>query len=418
MNGTVITAEGLGKTYRIGVRPTGYRTLREAVTSSLVAPVRRLRRRGGSPGNGEDFWALRDVSFEVHQGEALGIIGANGAGKSTLLKILSRVTEPTEGRARLLGRVGALLAVGTGFHPELTGRENIYLNGSILGMGRREITGKLEDMVSFSGVEQFLDTPVKRYSSGMYVRLAFSVAAHLEPDILIVDEVLAVGDAAFQRKCLGKMRHVASSGRTVLFVSHNMGAIRRLTTRCMWIEHGRVREVGPPQEVTEAYLRSIEERVGGSTVFEPDPSKAVQVVEARLTGARGEARQAFQCDEPVVLEMVCDVRERTPGLYGFLQVQGLDREPIMVSDSRDPGGNLLDGLEAGSYRVCVTIPARTLAPGEYQVYASLASEAGRDGHVVDVPGIVASFTMSDDTTMRGNLRAGYFSTILGWDISS
>ena len=248
-----IRVDSLSKLYRVGARQQGYKTLRESVTEACAAPLRRLREifnrrsfsgvevaQGASRLSGENFWALKDVNFEVQPGEVVGIIGRNGAGKSTLLKILSRITEPTSGRIELRGRVGSLLEVGTGFHPELTGRENVYMNGSILGMSRREIERKFDAIVNFAGVDGFLDTPVKRYSSGMYVRLAFAVAAHLEPEVLIVDEVLAVGDASFQEKCLGKMRDIAGSGRTVLFVSHNTASLASLCTHGVYLRDGRV----------------------------------------------------------------------------------------------------------------------------------------------------------------------------------
>ena len=240
MSQTVIRAEGLGKEYIIGACEQPRETFREMLMSAAAAPFRRLHRLGGRALPEDRIWALKDVSFEMKEGEVVGVIGRNGAGKSTLLKILSRITEPTTGRVEIRGRVSSLLEVGTGFHPELTGRENVYLNGAILGMGRAEIKRKFDEIVDFAGVEKFLDTPVKRYSSGMQVRLAFAVAAHLEPEILIIDEVLAVGDAEFQRKCLGKMDDVARGGRTVLFVSHNMGAVRDLTQRCFLMEKGRL----------------------------------------------------------------------------------------------------------------------------------------------------------------------------------
>jgi lipopolysaccharide transport system ATP-binding protein len=252
MSEIAIRVEGLGKRYRIGAQQEQYKTLRE----SLVGVVHRLRLPGGGA-SAATIWALKDVSFEVKQGEAIGIIGRNGAGKSTLLKILSRITRPTEGYAEVHGRVGSLLEVGTGFHPELTGRDNIYLNGAILGMKRTEIDRKFDEIVAFSETEQFLDTPVKRYSSGMYVRLAFAVAAHLEPEILVVDEVLAVGDATFQKKCLGKMGDVAKSGRTVLFVSHNTGAVVALCDRGLLLDHGQIHREGSAVEITEFYQSSV-----------------------------------------------------------------------------------------------------------------------------------------------------------------
>ena len=246
---TAIAVDKVSKRYEIGVeRAKRYRTLRESITDGFVSQWKRFRAPAqplvsASPASGI-YWALKDVSFEIQPGEVVGIIGRNGAGKSTLLKILSRITEPTSGRAAIRGRIGSLLEVGTGFHPELTGRENIYLNGSILGMSRREIDRKFDEIVAFAEVEQFLDTPVKRYSSGMYVRLAFAVAAHLEPEILLVDEVLAVGDAQFQKKCLGKMDDIAKGGRTVLFVSHQMSAVQRLCKQCLLLEKGRLKSFG------------------------------------------------------------------------------------------------------------------------------------------------------------------------------
>ena len=252
-----IRLESLGKRYFIDHRVDRKEGLRHAIERTLRAPIARIRGEGrrDKPSR-EEFWALRDVNFEISRGEVVGIIGRNGAGKSTLLKILSRITEPTEGRIRLRGRIASLLEVGTGFHPELTGRENIYLNGAILGMTRLEIKGKFDEIVSFANIEKFLDTPVKRYSSGMYVRLAFAVAAHLEPEILVVDEVLAVGDAEFQKKCLDKMDDVGQSGRTILFVSHNMQAMTRLCGRCVWLDRGQVRMDGPAHSVARSYLGS------------------------------------------------------------------------------------------------------------------------------------------------------------------
>jgi lipopolysaccharide transport system ATP-binding protein len=275
-----IRVENLSKLYRIGARQDGYMTLRESLTHATAAPWRNLRKwarrlsaqNGASAHNGhvpspesvaaspssETIWALKDVSFDVQPGEVVGIIGRNGAGKSTLLKILSRITEPTSGRIQLNGRVASLLEVGTGFHPELTGRENIYLNGAILGMTRREIQRKFDEIVDFAEIDQFIDTPVKRYSSGMYVRLAFAVAAHLDPEILVIDEVLAVGDAKFQNKSLGRMKEVSQSGRTVLFVSHNMAAVRNLCNSAILIQHGRIRFSGDCVVGVSAYLDSLE----------------------------------------------------------------------------------------------------------------------------------------------------------------
>ncbi|MES2597865.1 MAG: polysaccharide ABC transporter ATP-binding protein [Verrucomicrobiota bacterium] len=261
MSDVIISAENIGKSYTLDHRGVGggYRKFSDTLIHTAKTPLRWLKQgRGGSADSSsrEEFWALKDVSFEIKRGEVVGIIGRNGAGKSTLLKILSRITEPTKGRITLDGRVASLLEVGTGFHPELTGRENIYLNGAILGMRKEEIRSKFDEIVAFAEIEKFLDTPVKRYSSGMYVRLAFAVAAHLEPEILIVDEVLAVGDSQFQAKCLGKMKDVATGGRTVLFVSHNMAAVKSLTTRCLLMQQGALIADGSSEDIISKYLRS------------------------------------------------------------------------------------------------------------------------------------------------------------------
>jgi lipopolysaccharide transport system ATP-binding protein len=266
-----ISVENLGKRYQLGgAAPAD--TLRDAVSHGLSGAWARLRKR---PDPTTDFWALRDLSFSVPCGQTCGVVGRNGAGKSTLLKLLSRITEPTTGRITLRGRVASLLEVGTGFHPELTGRENIYLNGAILGMSRAEIRKKFDEIVAFAEVERFLDTPVKRYSSGMYVRLAFAVAAHLEPEILIVDEVLAVGDAEFQRRCLGKMRSVASSGRTVFFVSHNLASVRSLCTSALLLDEGRLVTQGTSDAVTEEYLRRTRGGDSGATIWRPSTTANV-----------------------------------------------------------------------------------------------------------------------------------------------
>ncbi len=255
MSQPAILVENLGKRYRIGTLDKGSNTLRESLVEFAKSPFRRIKALAGGTHSEGEFWAIRNLSFEVQRGDVLGIIGRNGAGKSTLLKLLSRISDPTEGRAVIRGRVASLLEVGTGFHSELSGRENIYLNGAILGMRKSEIDRKFEEIVEFSGVSEFLDTPIKRYSSGMKVRLAFAVAAHLEPEILIIDEVLAVGDADFQAKCLSKMNDVASSGRTVFFVSHNMAAVEGLCNRALYLEKGRLMSIGPTKEVMTEYLQ-------------------------------------------------------------------------------------------------------------------------------------------------------------------
>jgi lipopolysaccharide transport system ATP-binding protein len=260
MSNIVIRANNISKAYQLGITTNNFPTLRDALAKNAGRLLRGYRPASQKNGGQELFWALKDVSFEVRAGEVLGIIGPNGAGKSTILKILAQIVEPTSGTARIQGRLGALLEVGTGFHAELTGRENVYLNGAILGMGRAEIAAKLDEIVDFSGVEKFLDTPVKRYSSGMYLRLAFAVAAHVDPDILVVDEVLSVGDAAFQKKCIAKAEKIAGTGRTVLFVSHQMSVLQRLCTRAILIDNGRVQADGSAGEVVRCYLQTLESR--------------------------------------------------------------------------------------------------------------------------------------------------------------
>lgn len=284
MSTVVLRAESIGKRYHIGSRREEYSTLRDAVVRAARRPIERIRHPGAAGHESDELWALRELSFEIEQGQSVGIIGRNGAGKSTLLKILSGITELTEGKLGIRGRVGSLLEVGTGFHPELTGRENIWLNAAILGMTRSEVRRRFDDIVDFAEISRFLDTPVKRYSSGMYVRLAFAVAAHLEPEILVVDEVLAVGDAAFQKKCLGKMRDVAGEGRTVLFVSHNMGAITRLCTRGIWLEQGRLVQADTAEGVVAAYLAASSD-AGGERVW-PDDDTAPGGDTVRLRAVR------------------------------------------------------------------------------------------------------------------------------------
>lgn len=310
MSAPIITVENLGKKYRLSHQAEGrrYKALRDVIAEKakrlFAAPFRRGPSAGSSAARTEEFWALKDVSFEVKQGEVLGIIGRNGAGKSTLLKILSRITEPTTGSVRIRGRVASLLEVGTGFHPELTGRENIYLNGAILGMTRVEIRRKFDEIVAFAEVEKFLDTPVKRYSSGMYVRLAFAIAAHLEPEILIVDEVLAVGDAEFQKKCLGKMSEVAGGGRTILFVSHNLGVVNEICTRACLLTRGRLTRVGETKEIIEQYLTESLSAVRAPIASRRDRtgSGIFRFTRARIL-AGGEEVACIQLHESVVFEL-------------------------------------------------------------------------------------------------------------------
>jgi lipopolysaccharide transport system ATP-binding protein len=373
MNDFAVEVQGLGKKYRIGALEEGRRTLRETLTDALVTPFRKAGsllsgNASGAAGMEEEIWALKDVSFDVPRGQVLGIIGKNGAGKSTLLKVLSRITEPTEGVIEIWGRVGSLLEVGTGFHPELTGRENVYLNGAILGMPRVEIDRKFDEIVAFAEVERFLDTPVKYYSSGMYVRLAFAVAAHLEPEILVVDEVLSVGDAAFQQKCLGKMGDVAQSGRTVLFVSHNMGAVTDLCERAILLEGGRITMDGNPGDVVGHYLTS-----GGETCavwqrpseVEAEPTEAA-IQRVRILSARGVPEAVIPFDQPFDIEVSYDIREPTRDLVivaGIWSFRGF----LWQSWDSDSTGLRGKTREPGSYVSRCRVPAGLVRPGRYSV---------------------------------------------------
>ncbi|MGH8131316.1 MAG: ABC transporter ATP-binding protein [Steroidobacteraceae bacterium] len=299
MTRPAIRIVNLSKEYRIGAREGAQESFREMLAGALTAPFRRLRRLGGANTDSESLWALRDVSFEVAPGEVVGIIGRNGAGKSTLLKILSRVTEPSAGRVEIAGRVSSLLEVGTGFHPELTGRENILLNGAILGMSRREILAKFDDIAAFAEIERFLDTPVKRYSSGMYVRLAFAVAAHLEPDVLIIDEVLTVGDTGFQEKCIRRMGDLKRRNFTILFVSHNLTQIEALCNRSILLASGRVATAGPTSAVIREYLQRIEHAVGSrQAVHRTTSGSPARISDVALFDEKG-AREAFSSAQPI-----------------------------------------------------------------------------------------------------------------------
>lgn len=363
---SIIDVEAVGKSYRLGAKG-GYKSLREMFGQVVRAPFRRNR--------AETFWALDEVSFSVNPGEAVGIIGRNGAGKSTLLKILSRITAPTRGEVRLRGRVAALLEVGTGFHPELTGRENIFLNGAIMGMTRSEIRRSFDEIVAFAEVDQFLDTPVKRYSSGMYVRLAFAVAAHLQPEILVVDEVLAVGDSAFQKKCLGKMQDVASGGRTVLFVSHNMAAITRLCSRAILLKQGRVAIDGRVDSVVGEYI-------GGGSGDSPvsidyqASGKMPGNEHARLLAARVSSTdmQSAVVDirQPILVEIDYEVlREHWP-LHPNIHFYNEDGTCVFITnDSFDP--QTRRARPPGRYRATVEIPGNTLAEGMYSLDIALST---------------------------------------------
>jgi lipopolysaccharide transport system ATP-binding protein len=369
VSNAIVTFEKLSKRYVISHQADRDPGLRHVVERAIRSPWRWLRRESNPSRTQESFWALRNIDLEIEQGEVLGIIGRNGAGKSTLLKILSRITEPTEGRIRLRGRTASLLEVGTGFHPELTGRENIFMNGAVLGMTRVEIRRKFDEIVSFGEIEQFLDTPVKRYSSGMYVRLAFAVAAHLEPEILVVDEVLAVGDASFQRKCLDKMDDAGRHGRTVLFVSHNMQAVTRLSSRCVLLERGELKLDGPPHRVASAYLSA---GVATSAVREwSDPSSApgdgvVRLRAVRVRSEEGDLIDVVDIRRGVGIELEYEVLEEGYILHPHFVVRNQDGVVLFVAQDVDPtfrGRRRSPGL----YISTGWIPGNLLAEGSHSV---------------------------------------------------
>jgi len=401
MSKTVISVESISKEYRLGVINHG--TLRREIESwwarrrGLPDPNLEIGRR--QAGIGEIFNALNDVSFTVEAGETVGIIGRNGAGKSTLLKILSRVAAPNKGRMRIRGRVSSLLEVGTGFHPELTGRENVYLNGAILGMTSSEIRRKFDEIVGFSEIDAFIDTPVKRYSSGMYVRLAFAVAAHLEPEILIVDEVLAVGDHEFQKKCLGKMREVRTQGRTVLFVSHNMTAVNSLCVRSILLQKGNITADGPSSDVTREYLRSasVDGESQWAFTHPPEDNKAAYVREVVLLNPKGETREGYELTEPMTIRLRYRIVEPLRGISIGMQVISEDTNESLISlTDSELDQSRMETREPGDYVAEVRIPDRLLNTGLYSLRIGISKGRhdiydvveGLNFRVVDSVGIV------------------------------
>ena len=415
MSDIAVHVEHLSKMYRIGSY-AGQKTFREALSDGLAAPARRLRaalRGQGAQAHSREFWALRNVSFEVAHGEVIGIIGRNGAGKSTLLKILSRITEPSAGYAEIHGRVGTLLEVGTGFHPELTGRENVYLNGAILGMSRAEITRKFDEIVAFAEVEEFIDTMVKHYSSGMYLRLAFAVAAHLEPEILIIDEVLAVGDAQFQKKCLGKMGDVAREGRTVLFVSHDLTAINSLCQRAIWLDKGQVAQIGMTREVVSAYLSQA--------------NQANQVVLTDAIGS-GEIRihslqvqqydtvtTIIDCGAAFTLELAYEIQRAVRGSRMFILIKNQRGEYLFgTSDYDEPAPYALN-REPGCWISRIEIPANILKAEPIYITVGADIKADRiitlheDVLKIDVVDSHGSFS-------DRHQRVGSFAPLLSWSL--
>jgi ABC-type polysaccharide/polyol phosphate transport system ATPase subunit len=368
MNETVIHVAELGKRYRVGERER-YFALRDILTRALKAPFQRSARKV------PDFlWALQDVCFDIKQGEVVGLIGRNGAGKTTLLKLLARITRPTKGFAEIRGRVGSLLEVGTGFHPELTGRENVYLSGAILGMSKREMGRKFDAIVAFAGVERFIDTPLKHYSSGMQTRLAFAVAAHLEPEILLVDEVLAVGDIEFQKKCLGKMQEVSETGRTIVFVSHQMNQIRRLCQRVLWIDGGRVRESGPTAPVIGKYESVMSSGDQASEHENRGPGFGGRFVRWEIGEPRAEAPNILTVLGPVTVRFLAEVHKPVRDGHHGIALRNVDNQLIWAWATNDIN------LAVGEHEFCYTFPMLPVRPGPYTWQVSLYSE----GRLLDV----------------------------------
>lgn len=397
MSDVAVRVESLGKQYRIGAEQERYPTLRDAVAGAFRAPLRWFRRDGRGPSSPETFWALKDVSFEVKRGEVVGIIGRNGAGKTTLLKILSRITEPTGGHAEIQGRVSSLLEVGTGFHPELTGRENIYLNGAILGMRKADIDRKFDEIVAFAEIEKFLDTPVKRYSSGMYVRLAFAVAAHLEPEILLVDEVLAVGDAAFQRKCLGKMGDVAQEGRTVLFVSHNMGAISTLCERCIWLEAGILKDIDSTSRIIQEYLSNSQNAIANKR--NRLLQKEAVIVSVNCIDSNGNECSAIRIGDEMTLVILYELSREMHALGFGISIETPTGQRIFGSNTGREG--LHSGTVKGSGSAYFRMPRALLGPGIYFVTAAIHAPGGS---ILDLFEEAANFeVIAADLTGSGNL---------------
>jgi lipopolysaccharide transport system ATP-binding protein len=407
MSDVAIKVEGLSKRYRIGAHQQAYKTMREKLNETALAPFRAaksmLSRNGNGNGNSksETFWALKNISFEVSRGAVIGIIGRNGAGKSTLLKILSRITEPTEGYADMQGRIASLLEVGTGFHPELSGRENIFLNGSILGMKRVEIKRKFDEMVAFAEIDKFIDTPVKHYSSGMYVRLAFAVAAHLDPEILMVDEVLAVGDAAFQKKCLGKMGEVSKEGRTILFVSHHMPSIASLCARVVLLDAGEIARIGKTREVVGDYLSAHVAKSGTATwdLDNAPGDETARIRKIEVCDPRGRPTDSLWLGDKIRLLMEFTILK--PGLRVNPVFSVKDPSGLVVFSSanyEEPSWGV-HRYDPGCVRTICEVPAHILNEGKYLVDAMLVQE----GHFVKAHSESAvAFRVFDDASTRGD----------------
>ncbi|MBL0049376.1 MAG: ABC transporter ATP-binding protein [Bacteroidetes bacterium] len=403
----MLEIQNVSKKFRIQHEKQSYLSLRDSLTSIFKS----------NTSTSEDFYALKNINFEVFPGESIGIIGRNGAGKSTLLKILSKITPPSSGKIISRGRIASLLEVGTGFHSELSGRENIFLNGSILGMKRKEIQAKFDEIVDFSGTEKFLDTPLKHYSSGMQLRLAFAVAAFLEPEILIIDEVLAVGDAEFQKKCLGKMEDVSrNEGRTLLFVSHNLASVAHLCSKGILLNAGEIAFTGLSQAAIDTYSR-LSQNSGITSVFKkPNPEgKTVELIAAALLDKEGKSKEQFEIDEEITLSFTLNCNEKLPNTFGYVIVKSRQEEVFIETDTTDFLPNIFESIVNGTSSFKLKIKPHVLPHGEYLVYLSITSSFAVN-FVVDQPGDILSFTVLDSKTQRAHRRNAKTSQILKWEL--
>ena len=418
-----IKIENLSKQYRLGT--VGAKTFKEdsqrfwAKLRGKEDPFLKLGTENDrtliNPEN-RFVWSLKDINLEINKGDVLGVIGRNGAGKSTLLKILSKVTAPTTGKISVNGRIASLLEVGTGFHPELTGRENIYLNGAILGMRKNEISRKLDEIVDFAGVQLYIDTPVKRYSSGMYVRLAFAVAAHLEPEILIVDEVLAVGDSEFQSKCLGKMKDVSNEGRTILFVSHNIAAIKNLCNKGLLLSNGQLNAIGDINSVISTYqkLESPIHILLDEYVRKNLENKSIELTRAKIQSEDGLKKSIFDISEKIIIKLEIQCLEKISGIYGYVTISNDEEMLFIETDTKDFLPNVIDNINIGLNKYELVILNNTLPIGEYKVYLNFSSTYN-DNYSVDTPGYVLRFKISDNSTVRSANRKSLTSHLLYWN---
>jgi len=409
MSNIAIKAENISKYYRLGQINNG--TLYADIQSWFARKLGKEDPHAkivfdSAQSDKDDFWALKDINFEIKQGDRVGIIGRNGAGKSTLLKVISEITTPTTGNIYIKGRVASLLEVGTGFHPEMTGRENIYMNGAILGMKRAEITRQLDEIIDFAEIEKYIDTPVKRYSSGMYVRLAFAVAAHLQSEILIADEVLAVGDAAFQKKAIGKMNDLSTGeGRTVLFVSHNMAQVKMLCENGIVLDKGKIKQISTIDEAISYYLSEmISISQTSFKVFQEDNKKDFQLKSVHIIDENGNNQQQFESQCPIVIKLNCISRKPISGLYGYFQIIDSLQRSVIVFDSTEQERDMMTDLSVGEHTFLIKIPAGILSSGTYSFYANFTSQLNISGFTIDSPMHCCSFEVIDTITKRGNNR--------------